>query len=97
MILNSLATHDISVVQVNIEADQAFIFDFAVLSDHQHVLFLDQMLNCIRNLSGLLSGPLNRSAHSLIQRQRCDYLINDIALLCRLLTFRLELSEDANN
>ena len=85
-LLGSLGTCDILDIQVDIEADQTFVFDLGILCDHQDVLLLDQMLDGIRDLAGLFCCFFHSSAHLICSCEFCHNIINDLTLLRRLLT-----------
>ena len=84
-------------IQVNIKAEEPFIFDFVILRDHQDVLLRDQMLDCVRNLLGLHRSPLYRSTHPLIQCHLLHYVVDEFALLRGLLAFSLKLLDLADD
>ena len=96
----SLNTHclrslpsDILDVQVDIKTDKPLVFDFRILSDHQNIFLLDQMLDCIRHLSGLLCRPLHRGPHSVGSGQLLDNFVDNLALSSRFLALVFEIPQ----
>ena len=83
-------------IEVDVETEEALIFNLAVLSDHQDVLFRDQVIDAVCYLFGSLSSFLHRCALSFCLDNFLNDFVDNISLRCRLLSFALKFFHNAN-
>ena len=84
-------------VEIDVETEETFILDLAVLSDHKNVLFCDEMVDTIRDLLGGLLDTVKTNALSIILQNLLNHLVDDFSLGCRVLSISLKLLDGANN
>ena len=53
-------------IDVDVEAEEALVLYFAILCDHQHVLFSNHVVDNVGDLLGLFSCALNCRAGALV-------------------------------
>ena len=84
-------------VEIDVETEETFILDLAVLSDHKNVLLCDEMVDTIRDLLGGLLDTVKTNALSIILQNLLNHLVDDFSLGCRVLSISLKLLDGANN
>ena len=91
--LRSQLSGDILNIQVDVKTDKPLVFDFRILSDHQNILLLDQVLDCIRDLSGLLCRPFDCGSHGISSGHLLHHFIDNLALSGRFLALVFEIPQ----
>ena len=99
LIFTQTTTVSINVVDVesDVETEKSLVFNFAVLSDHQHVLLRYHVVNTVRDFLGCLCGLFDGSSGALIQHNLVDHLVDNVWLLQWLLPIDLSLLQLTSN
>ena len=67
-------------IQVDVEAEEAFVFHLAVLGNHEYVFFRDQVIDAVSNFLRRLLSLVNTRAVTLFQYNLIDHLVDDFGL-----------------